>query len=382
VRYRSRMLASSRNLPLYPGIDLLRALAAMLVLVYHVIRLGDWARLPESQIPFAFRNGWIGVDLFLVISGFVITLTAMNGYDKQGADFRRDFTRHRLARIVPLYFLTTLVFLILVNPGLFMLEKGEWRRHLVTHLLFVHNLHHSTHGSINGPAWSVALEMQYYLAMLFLTPWLARLGVARLLLVTLLGAAVWRYLTTLWWIPGVAPPIVQFIYQTQLPGVIDEFAMGMVLAMLVRQGPAALGGTLTARWRNCLGWLAVSAVLLGLAAWWLDAGQYWSSRFMLVAWRPAMAAGFAALLASIITFPAAGAAWLAPLRYLGQVSYGLYLWHMMVLLVMVRSFPWMGGYYLLAFVFFPSLALAAATWHGLEKPNLLRYKHRKPEVPA
>lgn len=371
-----------RHQPLFPGIDLLRALAALLVLVYHVIRLGDWARLPESEIWFAFRNGWIGVDLFLVISGFVITLTALNGHERQGLDFRRDFARHRLARIVPLYVLTTLVFLILVNPGLFFLPSAGWLKHLVAHLLFVHNLHHGTHGSINGPAWSVALEMQYYVLMLFLTPWLARIGGARLLLVTFVGAAAWRYLTTLWWVPGVAPPIIQFIYQTQLPGVIDEFALGMVLAMLVRQGPAALGGTLTAGWRNCIGWLALSAALLTAAAWWLDSQPYWSNRFMLVAWRPVLAAGFAALLASAITCPAAGSAVLAPLRYLGQVSYGLYLWHMMVLLIMTRSLPWLGGYHLLGFVFFCSLALAAATWHGLEKPNLLRYKHRKTEAPA
>lgn len=375
-------MSAPRNLPLYPGIDLLRALAALLVLVYHVIRLGNWAHLPESEIWFSFRNGWIGVDLFLVISGFVITLTALNGHERQGPAFGRDFVRHRLARIVPLYYLTTLVFLVLVDPGLFMLENGVWRRHLATHLLFVHNLHHATHGSINGPAWSVALEMQYYLVMLILTPWLARIGVARLLLFSMAGAALWRYLTTLWWTPGVAQPIVQFIYQTQLPGVIDEFAMGMALAMLVRRGPAALGGVLAPGWRNCLAWLTLSAALLSLAAWWLDSQAYWNTPFMLVAWRPVLAAGFAAMLAGFITCPAAGAMWLAPLRYLGQVSYGLYLWHMMVLLVMTRSFPWLGGYYLLGFVFFPSLVLASVTWHGLEKPNLLRYKHGKIEAPA
>jgi peptidoglycan/LPS O-acetylase OafA/YrhL len=60
----------------FPMIDVLRAMAALLVMVYHVTALGQWSRFSEAVWGLPFRQGWIGVDLFLVISGFVITLSA------------------------------------------------------------------------------------------------------------------------------------------------------------------------------------------------------------------------------------------------------------------------------------------------------------------
>jgi peptidoglycan/LPS O-acetylase OafA/YrhL len=366
---------------IYPGIELLRALAAILVLVYHVIRFSsDWANLPPDASPFIFRAGWIGVDLFLVISGFVITRSALNGLDRQRLAFRPAFARRRLARIVPLYLLTSAVFLVLVNPQLLQLPRGWLFAHIGSHLLFIHNLSHHTHGSINGASWSVALEMQFYFSMLWLTPLLARIGPARLLLVALIGAGLWRFMTTLVLVPGVAVPILQFIYVTELPGVFDEFALGIALAMLARGGHGALSAALAPGSLRCAGWLLVAAVLLFVAAWGLDSFPLYSSTIMIVGWRPILAAGFTALLAAAITFPAAGARALAPLRYLGQISYGIYLWHLLVILTVLKFWPGVHGFALLSLVVPVTLALAALSWHVLEKPCLDHFKKAKPRL--
>ena len=61
----------------YPLIDVLRAVAAMLVLVFHVVSLGDWQVFSRTVWGLPLRQGWIGVDLFLVISGFVIALMSL-----------------------------------------------------------------------------------------------------------------------------------------------------------------------------------------------------------------------------------------------------------------------------------------------------------------
>jgi len=62
----------------FENIDLLRAFAAISVLVYHVIELSSWKSFPINGLLSWFRIGWMGVDLFFVISGFVITLSAFS----------------------------------------------------------------------------------------------------------------------------------------------------------------------------------------------------------------------------------------------------------------------------------------------------------------
>lgn len=338
------------------------------------MEFGHVTTVPNAGFGYVLRHGWVGVDLFFTISGFVITLSALHGHQKQGAGFRRSFAIHRLARIVPLYLLTGLVYLILVSPASLV---PSWRAmvvHVGSHLLFIHNLSAVTHGSINGPSWSVALEMQFYLAILLLAPWLARATAWRVLLYAFVMAAAWRFATTWVLIPGQSNPVLQFIYATQLPGVIDEFALGIVLGLAVHRSGGTMPRWLAAGWVPCLGWLTLSLVLLTIAARIDQALFFWNERIMIVAWRPLLALGFTALLGAAISFPWASKPWLAPLRYLGDISYGIYLWHMLVLMSLLKGVPVLSGGWLGAYVLIGTTALAALTWHLLEKPNLYKYK--------
>lgn len=358
----------------YPGIDLLRALAAMLVLVYHVIVFGNWSSLPDTGFFYLLRHGWAGVNLFFTISGFVIALSALDGVQQQGRSFRRPFAIRRLARIVPLYLLTCLVFLFLVQPAVLLAPLWKLATHVSTHLLFVHNLHPSTHGSINGPSWSVALEMQFYLAMMLAAPWLARTSALRVLLYAIVIAAAWRYATLLVLVPGGASTEVQFVYLSELPGVIDEFALGIALAMVVRSNTGPISAWLAVGWTHFLGWLALALALLTAAARLEQTFGYWGNTAMTVGWHLVLSAGFAALLGAGVTFPWAGKRLLAPVRYLGDISYGIYLWHMLVLVAMTTAMPLLTGRKLLVFVVGSTVALASLSWHLLEKPNLQKYK--------
>ena len=136
----------------FPGIDLLRGLAALLVLVYHVIEYGNWSSLPNTGLAYVLRHGWVGVGLFFTIIGFVIALSALDGVQQQGANFRKPFAIRRLARIVPLYLLTSLLFLVLIQPTLLLQPWPSLTVHIGSHLLFIHNLYPGTHGSINAPS--------------------------------------------------------------------------------------------------------------------------------------------------------------------------------------------------------------------------------------
>src|SRR5262249_40972959 len=98
----------------FPHLNLLRAFAALSVVVYHVKELLPWADFPQKpEMLLWFHAGWMGVDLFFVLSGFVIALSAFQLYGRSTnlAEARGAFLQRRLARIIPLYLLTMLLFL-------------------------------------------------------------------------------------------------------------------------------------------------------------------------------------------------------------------------------------------------------------------------------
>jgi peptidoglycan/LPS O-acetylase OafA/YrhL len=119
----------------FPNVNFLRACAALLVLVYHVIELAPWPSFPTAGPPLAIRVGWVGVDLFFVISGFVIGLSAIKLYREGDSGYRWTFMRRRLARIVPLYILTGAAFLVFVQPPFLQLAWEKASVRIGSHLL-------------------------------------------------------------------------------------------------------------------------------------------------------------------------------------------------------------------------------------------------------
>ena len=356
----------------FDGIDILRGVAALLVLAYHVKQVGPWPGSPSEGLGWFVKEGWLGVDIFLGISGFVIAYTAFAAIDAEGTDFRRGFVRHRLARIVPLYLLTCLVVIFLIDARwLLLLPADRLWAHLLSHALFIHNLFPPTHGSINGPSWSIGLEMQFYAVVCLLAPRMVKMRPLVLVLVCAFIAAGWRAVVAV--ATADMPGIVRFIYATQLPGVIDQFALGIALALVLRNTPALL----VPGWGKFAGAMAAAFFLFCVAAWSQAPGAYLDSPAKIVYWRPILSLACTALLLAALTLPRADAKVLWPLRYLGELSFGIYLWHMPVLLALTRSIPELQGVRLLLAVFLGAAALAAATWHLLEKPCIQKYRMPK-----
>ena len=348
---------------IFPFIDILRAFAALLVIVFHVIHFGEWTTFPIEGFLRIFRIGWIGVDLFFVISGFVIGGAALYGYEKNsGVKFYRDFAERRLRRIAPLYFLTGLIYFFVVNPELLQHPWSVWSVHVAAHALFLHNLHPLTHGSINGPNWSVALEMQFYFLIIIITPWLARVSGWKIIGISVVLAMGWRFLMTQLH-PAISPEGVNnlFVFSTQLPGVIDAFAFGVVLAKLSRTKLFEF------EFKVFLGLFAASIILL-TACWILywEYPMYWSVWWMVVIWRTILSLAFASLVLLFALFPSKVSWWFSPFCYLGKISYGLYLWHIPVLLTFVEKTN-LRGISLLSAVLCGTIIMASFSWHMFEK---------------
>ncbi len=152
-----------RNRERQPGLDLLRALAIIVVVIYHAALFGF--KLPGR----VDRFGWIGVDLFFVLSGYLIggQLLAPLARDRR-INLGRFFARRAL-RIMPAYFAVLAIYFLLPPWR----EYSEMSQPLWKFLLSVQNI--ALHGGTAfSHAWSLAVEDQFYLALPFLLLFLYR----------------------------------------------------------------------------------------------------------------------------------------------------------------------------------------------------------------
>ncbi len=144
-------------------IQLLRALAAMLVCFFHMkglLKQGDWGK-------FLFGNGSVGVPLFFMISGFIMYYTTYTA--KTNWKYIRSYFIKRIIRIVPLYFLMTLLYILLLNNGQFYFIENP--RLLLSTFFFFPTYANHIGPSYGMPAlavgWSLNYEIYFYLILGF-----------------------------------------------------------------------------------------------------------------------------------------------------------------------------------------------------------------------
>lgn len=353
----------------YDNVNLLRAFAALSVVVYHVIELGGWKSFPTEGPLTTFRIGWLGVDLFFVISGFVISYSALILHRLAPAAFAGQYWRRRLTRILPLYLLTLVLWIAFAWPTFFSHATRDWAWQLFTHLTFIHSFWPATHGAIDGPNWSLAIEMQFYLAIALAIGWIDRTPGWRIWLYGILIAWAWRACMVVLY-AGDVP--VLFVRTTQLPGTLDEFGAGIFLAKWILDGRRRMP-------LKGAPWI-VAGALVGygtMKIYWRWAG-YWDVPWMVVFWRTALAGLFFCAVAAAVDLPRAlSRRWLRPLEYLGEISYGIYLWHLFAIQYVIHVLGARGLESLVAVLGLTVLA-AALSWRYFEKPfmNLAR---RRPD---
>jgi peptidoglycan/LPS O-acetylase OafA/YrhL len=197
------------------AIDVLRAVAALAVLVGHVPHaiegtgFGMWQTV---LLPLEF--GYLGVPLFLVISGFCIHLAAAGRLTAGGGGVSwARFWRRRFFRLYPPYLVACVLslglYLVLGETAYADHERVvNWLWDAVTHLLLIHNLFRDyATGLGNGPFWTLGLEEQLYALYFVYLLLRRRFPPQRLLLWALLLAVVWRWgVPAAWAAAGVTDP--------------------------------------------------------------------------------------------------------------------------------------------------------------------------------
>ena len=371
----------------FPYIDAARAVAVTLVLVYHLIPNPVWDSLSLTGISNIFRIGWIGVDLFFVISGFVISLSLIRNIENFGIDnYRKPYFRNRLARIVPLYFLTSWCYLVLVEPQWFNNPASQFWKNILSHVFFIHNLSTNYMGALNGPTWTIAIEMQFYIFMAIVFKWLPLHRPVLVCASFIMIALAWR--TGAWY---TFDPSLDFWHRMtrveQLPGRLDAFGLGCAIALIVRDRQHWLHRYLQPNWGNAAAWFMIS-IILSIASWkilmsnqdyWKPPGTaYWYTLGMVIFFRLILVSAFACWICFLVSLKnnAFLTGILSPVSYIGKISYGIYLWHMLVITsIMKIGMPhiWQSAGLSVVLV----LVISSFTWHFFEHPLIRKY-HDKP----
>jgi peptidoglycan/LPS O-acetylase OafA/YrhL len=302
----------------YPVLDALRALAIVLVLARHwaVASQNTFGIAPGGPLATLAANGWIGVDLFFVLSGFLISTHFVGPHASAfGEAAVLNFYRRRAFRTLPLYW-GIIVLCWLSAPWKLGTEFSPLS--FATHLLFMQDYLGS---DVMVTLWSLAVEEKFYLTappLLFL---LTRLGsrAACALLAVAMGLLCWSMLANA---RGVPPgEYSAFFWTVRAP--FHHAVLAILAGVLV----AIQHGTSSARRAPPSLFLALAALLLLLHSCrdWLGQGD-WPA----VCWVIALSSCLFALLvrcglAVNCWQPAFGAA--RPLRYIAKLSYALYLVH-------------------------------------------------------
>ncbi len=346
------------------NLDSLRGIAALWVLLYHLQARMGGELTPFSAINAALGQGWLGVDLFVVISGFVISKVIDDGWAHAASTyaFTWRFSIHRFGRIAPLHYLTALIMLGLAAPNS-VPSEAVW-----ANFLFVQNLSSATYDALNGPAWTIGLEMQWYLIAPFIVL-AARHHSTGLVVGLALGiACAWYCFVFAATGPydGNVPAIMQIVrWHTQLPGMIFHFLTGWFVYRFSRQNkvvPSPLWGILSV--------VAIIVLMHNIQM----AGTAGRTEFFYayVFGRPVAAMAFGLLLAAVIG--RSSPVWVWPVSMAGTISFGIYLWHS----VIFRALDVYGLTIDPVLVILLVISISVVSWYLLEQPMIKTSKRLCP----
>ncbi|GJE57688.1 MULTISPECIES: acyltransferase family protein [Methylobacterium] len=325
-----------------PAIQALRGAAVLLVVLFHAL---------TRHVPF----GWVGVWLFFTISGFVITLSLEKlSSNMDGRSVLLTFYQKRAKRIIPLY-VVILLGGCLICTAMMLAGRSDVPPaldHLPFLLSFTYNFYRMMsayeHTELFGHLWSLCVEEQFYVVYPFAFLLLSRIARIRLLVLVILACPLGRlclnlYLNKIGYSEGQIATIVYLCPFSNF----DAFSTGCLAACLRKKA---------SRMSTRFWFGVITALILALMSYFASRALVIEASFADVA-RSALSAetrspsdqvvlySFLALLASTLVICANNAPSrlpffaIAPLIWLGELSYGIYMYHFPLLYIRSQFLP-------------------------------------------
>jgi peptidoglycan/LPS O-acetylase OafA/YrhL len=364
------------------GLDGLRALAALSVVCFHVwlYRFPDPTRIRRTGLLDDVLSDFrLGLLLFFVLSGYLL----YRGFAR--AALRRDapvdlgvYALRRAARILPAYYLAMLGTFVLLwgakgTPGVRLPNGSD----LALFAVFAQNYSTHTILTFNPVTWTLCLEVLFYA----LLPLLGAIGYrwsrgrARRQAVLLVGLIAFGVA----WNAGAYLLGGNMLATKALPAYLPYFALGMLLALWVERAVARHGQAPRVGVGATLALLVAGVAGVVCNGLWHSSPAADSVPLLTGALENLPAGlGFAALLAAVVAGRGPATAWIhaRPLAKIGVISYGVYLWHVPLMLFGIRLGVLPHAFVpRLAAVLLPALAAGAASWLLVERVMLARASH-------
>ncbi len=351
-----------------------RAIAILLVIINHggMFYFSDQGPCPSPRLESYSIRCTVGVDIFFAISGFLICTLLLRERQKTGGINLRSFYTRRVFRILPPYLLYLAVITLLSAAGLIIVQKREVLACLFFYRNYLPAVQTRDIGWYTGQFWSLAVEEHFYLLWPAMLLFLRRRRAAIAAVVLIIAIAIWRALE----LRFELLPLTGEILDHRTDWRLDSLLYGCILAIAFtsNSGIAWLKSrTNFAVWFTC----CVALVIL-------TADFFARSRLreaMVHTLRPPL---FAVLVVATVVHPE----WLvarvledARLRWIGRISYSLYIWQQFFLVIykVPRPLP-LGRWQETPLSLISILACATASYYLVEQP-LIRLGHRLTRPP-
>jgi len=359
------------SLSYMPALDGVRAFAVLGVMAFH------------SGVPF-LPAGFLGVDAFFVLSGFLITSLLLGEWAKSAGIGLRRFWARRARRLLPAL-LVVIVFVAVYAR--FAVPAGTYpglRGDALSALFYAANWHFIAVGGNyfvqTGPVsllthtWSLAIEEQFYVLWPLIVLGLLRLtrSLRVLLGVCVVGALASALEMALLYRPDADPTRLYYGTDTHAQCLLVGAALAVGLALVAERrqtvgGPAGWAAS-GAGARTASGLLGVGGAVATAVLWWRGSytGSFlWRGGFLVAA------VSTAAVLACVVTSarsPLSRLLSLLPLRFIGRISYGLYLWHFPLFQWLDAGRTGLTGYPLFGVRCAATAAVATWSFYFIERP--------------
>ena len=306
------------------SVELVRFCALMIVLVYHAWVLCGSTPISNTIVNiFVILGGEIGVTAFFVLSGFGIYYS-INRMEKRNEINAKEFFLKRAKRIVPHYYLSIIVVLLIGNGGVYLSKNGIGS--IVTHLLFLHNLFPQYHGTINGVLWTMGVIVQFYILAIPLYKVLKKFPKMFVLLSIVFTVCTKWYIYSIWIPSHEYASGWSFVLGRQIYSALDNFTVGMFVAFL------------SEKYRNKIRnykILNVFGLIFGIV------GIYFVCRlgvrfgihtnnFSGYVWHSVLAVMISWGVFCIAHVNFGDTVLLRPFIYIAECEYGIYLWHLVI----------------------------------------------------